>query len=305
MNGSARTLSIDTQVFKSCGISYYGLNDEPGKIVHAIIPEPENLIWCAGEMERLQKEGKSEVKLGYMPDCDGDRGAVVFADGREINRNTLIALLAAIVRQTSPGSVVVTDSCTSDELRSFLEERLGMRQLRFKRGYKNVINKGIELNAAGENCELAIETSGHGAFRENYFSDDGAYIGVKIIIELAKMRRQGKALEDLLEGFSEPEEAIEVRLHITDPEFRSYGAKVLEEFSAFAAKDPRFHIVEPNYEGVRISFDDEEVQGWMLMRQSLHDPVLAMNIESRKAGGCTVIRERIRTFLEGFACLEA
>ncbi len=78
MNGSARTLSIDTKIFRDLGISYYGLNDEPGKIVHAIIPEPENLIWCAGEMERLQKEGHSEVKLGYMPDCDGDRGNIVF-----------------------------------------------------------------------------------------------------------------------------------------------------------------------------------------------------------------------------------
>ena len=78
MNGSARTLSIDKAVFKDAGISYYGINDEPGKIVHAIIPEPENLVWTASEMERLQKEGHSEVKLGYMPDCDGDRGNIVF-----------------------------------------------------------------------------------------------------------------------------------------------------------------------------------------------------------------------------------
>lgn len=78
MNGSARTLSIDKAVFKDAGISYYGINDEPGKIVHAIIPEPENLVWAASEMERLQKEGHSEVKLGYMPDCDGDRGNIVF-----------------------------------------------------------------------------------------------------------------------------------------------------------------------------------------------------------------------------------
>nr|MCR4821719.1 phosphoglucomutase [Treponema sp.] len=78
MNGSARTLSIDKALFKECGINYYGLNDQAGQIVHPIIPEPENLIWCAGEMERLQKSGKGEVKLGYMPDCDGDRGNIVF-----------------------------------------------------------------------------------------------------------------------------------------------------------------------------------------------------------------------------------
>lgn len=91
MNGSARTLSIDTQVFKSCGISYHGLNDEPGKIVHAIIPEPENLIWCASEMERLQKEGHAEVKLGYMPDCDGDRGNIVFWNEKSAKAEVLKA----------------------------------------------------------------------------------------------------------------------------------------------------------------------------------------------------------------------
>lgn len=78
MNGSARTLSIDTKIFRDSGISYYGLNDNPGEIKHAIIPEPENLVWCAAEMERLQNEGHAEVKLGYMPDCDGDRGNIVF-----------------------------------------------------------------------------------------------------------------------------------------------------------------------------------------------------------------------------------
>jgi hypothetical protein len=38
---------------------------------------------------------------------------------------------------------------------------------RYKRGYRNVINKGIELNKAGEDCELMMETSGHGALKEN------------------------------------------------------------------------------------------------------------------------------------------
>jgi hypothetical protein len=40
-------------------------------------------------------------------------------------------------------------------------------QNRFKRGYRNVINKGIELNQAGEDCQLMMETSGHGALKEN------------------------------------------------------------------------------------------------------------------------------------------
>lgn len=91
MNGSARTLSIDSSFFKECGINYYAINDTPGKIEHAIIPEPENLIWCAAEMERLQEEGHTEVTLGYMPDCDGDRGNIVFWNHKEQKANVLQA----------------------------------------------------------------------------------------------------------------------------------------------------------------------------------------------------------------------
>ena len=69
------------------------------------------------------------------------------------------------------------------------------------------------------------------------------------------------------------------------------------DFTAFAEKDPRFHIVTPNYEGVRISFDDDEVQGWMLIRMSLHDPVIPINLESKTAGGTKVIMERLTPFL--------
>jgi phosphomannomutase len=61
-------------------------------------------------------------------------------------------------------------------------------------------------------------------------------------------------------------------------------------------EQPLFHVVEPNYEGVRIAFDDEEVKGWLLIRKSLHDPVLPMNIESKEAGGTDVILERINDF---------
>ncbi|MBR4630832.1 MAG: phosphoglucomutase [Treponema sp.] len=77
MNGSSRTLSIDASFLKEIGINFYQINEKPGKIVHGIIPEPENLVYVAREMERLHDEGHDEVILGYMPDCDGDRGNFV------------------------------------------------------------------------------------------------------------------------------------------------------------------------------------------------------------------------------------
>lgn len=159
-----------------------------------------------------------------------------------------------------------------------------------------MIDKGIELNASGTDCELAIETSGHGAFRENFFSDDGAYISVKIICEMAKLRREGRNIESLIADLGQPAESEEIRFHISDPDFRAVGEETLKAFRAFAEKDDRFHIVEPNYEGIRISFSDEEVRGWLLLRMSLHDPVLPLNIEAERKGGVGVILGRIAPF---------
>lgn len=78
MNGSSRILSIDHTFIPTCGISFLPFNDTPGDIKHAIIPEPENLVYCAERMEEEQKNGKKDALLGYMPDCDGDRGNIVF-----------------------------------------------------------------------------------------------------------------------------------------------------------------------------------------------------------------------------------
>ena len=81
-----------------------------------------------------------------------------------INRNRYIALMSAITLRENPGQTIVTDSCTSNGLAAFIKQ-LGGTHFRFRKGYKNIINKGIELNEAGVPCPLMMETSGHGAMR--------------------------------------------------------------------------------------------------------------------------------------------
>ena len=260
------------------------------------IPNPENKQ-AMDAARRATVENHAD--LGVIFDCDGDRGAVVFADGTEVNRNTLIALLAVIVSEQHPHSTIVTDSVTSDELAEFLEKH-GLKHYRYMRGYKNVIDKGIELNREGEDCELAIETSGHGAFKENYFSDDGAYISVKIICKMAQLKKEGKRIESLIADLGQPAEAREIRFSIEGDDYRAYGENVLKEFRTFAKEQPLFHIVEPNYEGVRVSFHDSEVKGWALLRMSLHDPQMPMNLEAEAKGGTDIIWKRMKPFFGRF-----
>ena len=58
-------------------------------------------------------------------------------------------------------------------------------------------------------------------------------------------------------------------------------------------------LVSPNYEGVRINFDNEQVKGWCLLRKSLHDPKLPLNVEVTK-GSCSDIVRVIDEFLADF-----
>lgn len=242
----------------------------------------------------------SGADLGLIFDTDVDRSAAVDHRGREIARNGIVALAAALIAEDHPGSTVVTDSITSDPLSVFLEEKLGLKHLRFKRGYKNVINKAIELNKEGVDCQLAIETSGHAALKENYFLDDGAYLATKIVIKTARLHLEGKTLDALISDLKEPAEAVEIRIPILTSDFSSYGDSVLQPLTEYAEQHPEMEIVSPNYEGVRIAFDG----GWCLLRKSLHDPILPLNIESEQDGGCQKIADAIASFLSGYEKLD-
>ncbi len=292
-----------SQVLEPLGADISGsIYLEPDGTFPNHVPNQEN----AKAMECIKKATLDNgADLGIIFDTDVDRAATVFPSGKEINKNALIALMAGIVARKNPGSTIVTDSVTSDQLAEFLVNKLGLKHHRFKRGYRNVINESVRLNQEGIESSLAIETSGHGALKENYFLDDGAYMSVKILCEVVRCKRAGRSIEEMLTGLEEAAECGEYRMAIRLEEFKDYGLNVLEEFKAFAAGDERFHIVEPNYEGVRISFDDEEVQGWLLVRMSLHDPIMPMNIETNREGQIVKVLERIRPFFEKFESLDS
>jgi phosphomannomutase len=232
-------------------------------------PNPEDETAISFLIEAVKRE---KADLGIIFDTDVDRAAVVDETGLSINRNRLIALLSRIVLQEHPGSYIVTDSVTSDGLTAFIENQ-GGNHLRFKRGYRNVINKSIELNNLGKESWLAIETSGHAAFRENYFLDDGAFLVAKTLIAFSIMTEDGSKLGDLISNLKEPAEAKEFRIQIKKQDFKAYGNDVLVKLESFISSQPGWRIATENYEGIRVQCDEASGDGWFLLRLSLHDPV--------------------------------
>ena len=246
----------------------------------------------------------SGADLGIIFDTDGDRSAAVGPGGKPIARNEIVALAAALAAEDHPGGTVVTDSVTSNQLHEFLEGKLGLRHLRFKRGYRNVINKAKELRAAGEDAFLAIETSGHAAYSDNYFLDDGAFLAIQIVINAARLKSEGRDITALLEGLESPAESRELRLKIKAEDFTKYGAGVLEDFGKWAEWSKELEVVEPNYEGVRANYDIDGCRGWFLLRMSLHDPVMPLNIESDTEGGTDKALAKVFEFMKDYKEIE-
>lgn len=265
------------------------------------VPNPED----KEAMRYIQKAVlKCKADLGVIFDTDVDRAAIVDKQGNAINRNNLIALSAAIVLKEHPNTTIVTDSITSDGLTLFIEEELKGKHHRFKRGYKNVINESKRLNEEKQESWLAIETSGHAAMKENYFLDDGAYLVTKIIIEAAKLGTQGKTIDSLIKNLKQPVESEEFRLKIEDGDFITYGKNVIKALHEFTTTVEGWELVPENFEGVRISCKPENGDGWFLLRLSLHDPVIPINIESNIEGGVLIIANELQNFLKKYKKLD-
>lgn len=265
------------------------------------IPNPENREAMESITEAVRE---TRADLGVIFDTDVDRAGAVLSDGSELNRNRIIAMLAAILLREYPGTTIVTDSITSTGLAKFIAEKGGVHH-RFKRGYRNVINESIRLNNAGQDSQLAIETSGHGALKENFFLDDGAYLVTKLLIELARARKNGYTLESLIASLEEPAESVEFRMNIQLDDFKPYGQQVIDDLTAYAATKEGWSLAPSNYEGVRVDLDAAHGNGWFLLRLSLHDPLLPLNIESSEVGGAKKIAAELAGFIANYDRLAA
>lgn len=269
---------------------------EPDGTFPAHPPNPESKEAMESLKNRVLDTG---ADIGIIFDADADRCAVVASDGTEINRCALIALASAMILPEHEGATVVTDSVTTEGLRKFIEAHGGV-QKRFKRGYRNVIDEAKRLCAMGVDAPLAIESSGHVAFSEHYFLDDGAYFIAKILVAFANLRKRGGKLTDLIEGLESPAEEGDIRLSFVADGWRELADKIMARLNGLSER--LLKLSSDNYEGVRAYVSHAD--GYFIVRTSVHDPVLPIYIESNKTGGVKSIARFLYSFLNGFEGLD-
>uniref|UniRef100_R7WDW8 Alpha-D-phosphohexomutase alpha/beta/alpha domain-containing protein n=1 Tax=Aegilops tauschii TaxID=37682 RepID=R7WDW8_AEGTA len=174
--------------------------------------------------------------------------------------------------------------------------------------------KGMQLNADGVETHVMMETTGHGALRENHFLDDGAYMVVKIIIEMVRMRLAGLegGVGGLIRDLEEPAESVLLRMDIVgEPKSaKQRGIEAVEAFKKYIEEgklsgwvlddcgdcsvdegclvDNNDHPIDVDAYMYRAKFYDESQRplGWVHIRQSVHNPNIALNLQSCVPGGC-------------------
>ena len=143
-----------------------------------------------------------------------------------------------------------------------------------------------------------METSGHAAFRDNFFLDDGMYLVTYLICEALNRKREGQTLSALLEGLREPVESVEIRLPLLDEE---EGPEELTEMVlSHTLENPEWQLAPDNREGVRILFnlDGQVNSAWLQLRLSVHDPVMPLNAESDIPGGVKRILSELYALIQ-------
>ena len=259
---------------------------------------PEDKKHVAATIDAVAASG---ADVGVMLDCDVDRCGLI--DGttskpEPVNRNRLVALAAQVALEDGNG-VIVTDPVTSGGMTQFIEQRGGTHD-RFKMGYRNVIDRAAETKP--EPALLAIETSGHSAWRSNNFVDDGCYTAAKLLGRLAKARvdKPDCGLLDLLGGsLKEPQESIKVKMPVKAGLERVPDAevKLCEALKACETATASWSMEPVNHDGLRCSVGDGD---WLIARASLHEPVVSLQMEADDAGGTAAICAAVLPYLQPF-----
>ena len=171
-NGSARCVSIDKKFFARLGIQFRAINDRPGTIAHRIVPEGEALDPCCAFLEEQRRRDPAFV-LGYVPDCDGDRGNLVIWDAalqraraleaQEVFALACVAELAQLAWNGAPPAKIAVAVNDPTSLRiDRIAEAFGARVFRAEVGEANVVGLARRLREEGWTARILGEGSAGG-----------------------------------------------------------------------------------------------------------------------------------------------
>ena len=260
-NGAAGPFGIDL-----LGMELGCLNGDPDGRFPWHGPDPLNPK-NREELVRMVRYRKAEV--GLIFDGDGDRVCFVDAEGTFIPPDAFIPLIAEELRARCPdaSNIVVHDVRTSRGVIEALRER-GFEPRMVK------VGAAFAKTALRESNGLCGgEVAGHYYFRDFHWSDSGIYAALIILGVLARAKREGRTLHDLIDPIiGRYVSSGEVNI----PDVTDRPAAVARvEAALVALMGPPEHRID--YDGVRLDWPD----AWLGVRPSNTEPLLRIAAEAK------------------------
>lgn len=220
---------------------------------------PENVV----DLQNLVKSEKCDI--GVIFDGDADRVMFVDENGRFISPDLMIALLGHyFLEEKGEKGLVLQDIRTSKAVGEYLKPLGGeMRTWRVGRAF--AAHKLREIGGI-----YGGELAGHYYFRDFYYSDSGLMACLLILDVIAKFKKEGYTLSQLISR-------IETYANSGEINFRIERKKDAMD----AVRDHFTSLEEPtasfNFDGYRVEFPD----WWFNIRPSNTEPYLRFIAEAK------------------------
>ncbi|SCM82841.1 Phosphomannomutase/phosphoglucomutase [uncultured Sporomusa sp.] len=253
--GNGATATIAPKLFERLGYEVIAINCIPDGRFPNHPPNPalaENLL-ALGEAVRTHG-----AALGIGFDGDGDRVGFVDENGRPLDNDDIMVLIARHYLAGEKGAIIYDAKCSMVVPEEVV--KAGGRPVMARAGH--TFSKTAFLR---ENALFAGEISGHFFFRELGY-DDGMFSGLKVCQLVADQGSLAALVDSIPNYLLTPD----IRVPYHKPDKAAVLAQVAGKLAAY----------KPNLiDGVRIEFDD----GWGMIRASVTEPLFTLRFEAKTA----------------------
>lgn len=251
--GNGATSEIAPALFRKLGYDVVELYCQPDGNFPNRSPNPALAKNLQGLGEKVRQSGAS---LGVAFDGDGDRVAFVDENGRPVDNDDIIVVVARYYLEQGPGTIIYDAKCSM----------VAPEQIASAGGRAVMARAGHTFSKAAfirENALFAGEISGHFFFRELGY-DDGMFAGLKVCEFVASHGSLAELVDEIPNYILTPD--IRIPYKGTDKE------AVLDTAAGKLAQ------YNPNrIDGVRIEFND----GWGMIRASVTEPLFTLRFEAK------------------------
>lgn len=245
-------------------------NHEPNPLIEENVTDLKNAVL------------ENSCDIGVIFDGDADRVMFVDEKGQFISPDLIIGLMGHYFLEKEKG-IVLEDIRTSKAVKEYLK-KLGGEVQTWKVGRAFAAPKLREIKGI-----YGGELAGHYYFRDFYYSDSGIMAALIVLNLLARFKKEGKTMSELISGISKYANSGEINFKI---EQKLEAMEAVKDH--FLAEEEPIEFMD--FDGYRLDYKD----WWFNVRPSNTEPYLRLLAEATNEKLLKTKLDEIKSIIKKF-----